>query len=209
MRGKRLFDLVLLVASLPLTVPLLLATALVVRVGLGSPVFFVQERTGLGGRSFRMVKFRSMTDARGMNGKLLPDAQRLTALGRALRASSLDELPELINVARGEMSLVGPRPLLPEYLPLYSPQQARRHDVLPGITGWAQVNGRNALSWEEKFAADVWYVEHRNWRLDGQIILRTIANVLTRRDIAARGEATMARFEGSQSARASNSKDGQ
>lgn len=194
MRGKRLFDIALLVLSLPLALPLLLAIALVVRIGLGSPVFFVQTRAGLRGRSFRMIKFRSMTDARGADGALLPDAQRLTALGRALRSSSLDELPELINVALGQMSLVGPRPLLPDYLPLYSPQQARRHDVLPGITGWAQINGRNALSWEEKFALDVWYVEHRSFWLDCRILLRTIANVLATKDIAAPGEATMPRF---------------
>lgn len=200
MRGKRLFDMILIVTSIPLTVPLLLATSLVVRIGLGSPVLFVQERAGLGGRIFRMVKFRSMTNARSADGALLPDSRRLTALGRALRASSLDELPELINVVRGEMSLVGPRPLLPEYLPLYSARQARRHDVLPGITGWAQINGRNALSWEEKFAADVWYVEHRNWWLDCRIMLHTIGQVFARRNIAATGAVTMPRFEGSNSA---------
>ncbi len=197
MLAKRLFDCALVALTAPLTVPLLIVTALVVRAGLGSPVLFVQERPGHNSRPFRMIKFRTMRDARGADGNLLPDAQRLPPLGRALRASSLDELPELLNVLRGEMSLVGPRPLLPEYLPLYSREQARRHEVLPGITGWAQVNGRNALSWEQKFALDVWYVEHRSLALDCRILLRTVLNVLRRSGISASGEATMPRFEGS------------
>ena len=193
---KRAFDLVLLFMTAPLTIPLLLVTALAVRIGLGAPVLFAQQRPGLGGAPFRMVKFRSMSDARAPDGALLPDAQRLTRLGRILRATSLDELPGLWNVLRGEMSLVGPRPLLVDYLPLYSAEQARRHDVLPGITGWAQINGRNALSWEQKFALDVWYVDHRSLWLDIRILAFTVLNVARRSGISACGEATMPRFEG-------------
>lgn len=194
---KRLFDIV--VASLAL---LCLALPLVflawqVRRKLGKPALFHQTRPGLGGRPFRMVKFRSMTDARGADGRLLPDADRLTSFGHFLRASSLDELPELWNVLRGDMSLVGPRPLLTEYLPLYSAEQARRHEVRPGITGWAQINGRNALSWEEKFRLDVWYVERRSMALDVRILWLTVRKVLLRDGISAAGEATMARFTGS------------
>ena len=166
------------------------------RCKLGSPVLFRQVRPGLYGRPFMMVKFRTMTDERGADGALLPDAQRLTAFGHFLRASSLDELPELWNVLRGEMSLVGPRPLLMEYLPLYSPAQARRHDVRPGITGWAQVNGRNAVSWDERFALDVWYVEHCSLWLDLRILWLTVRKVLVREGISAQGEATMPRFTG-------------
>ncbi len=193
---KRIFDLLaasfgLLVLALPL-----LALAWQVRRKLGSPVLFAQVRPGLHGKPFRMVKFRTMTDARDASGALLPDAQRLTLFGRFLRASSLDELPELWNVLRGEMSLVGPRPLLMEYLPLYSPEQARRHDVRPGITGWAQVNGRNAISWADKFALDVWYVDHRSLWLDVRILWLTVRKVLVRDGISAAGEATMPRFEG-------------
>jgi lipopolysaccharide/colanic/teichoic acid biosynthesis glycosyltransferase len=153
----------------------------------------------LKGRQFTMVKFRTMTDERGPDGVLLPDAQRLTPFGRFLRASSLDELPELWNVLKGEMSLVGPRPLLMEYLPLYTPEQARRHEVRPGITGWAQVNGRNAISWADKFALDVWYVDHRSLWLDVQILWRTVRKVLVRDGISAAGEATMTKFTGSES----------
>lgn len=196
MLAKRLFDCSCVFLTLPLTVPLLLVTALIVRIGLGSPVLFIQERPGKGGRLFLLVKFRTMRDARRADGTLLPDAQRLPPLGRLLRASSLDELPELWNVLRGEMSLVGPRPLLPEYLPLYSPQQARRHDVLPGITGWAQINGRNALSWDQKFALDVWYVTHRSLWLDCWILALTVIKMFQRSGISAAGEATMPRFEG-------------
>ena len=193
---KRLFDFILaLCGLLALALPLLVLTWLVRR-KLGSPVFFRQVRPGLHGKPFRMVKFRTMTDASGPDGQLLPDAERLTPFGRWLRATSLDELPELWNVLRGEMSLVGPRPLLMEYLPLYSPEQARRHEVRPGITGWAQVNGRNAISWAEKFALDVWYVDHRSLWLDVRIVWLTVRKVLVRDGISAAGEATMPRFEG-------------
>lgn len=196
MMMKRFLDLLLAVlALLVLGLPLLVLVWMVRR-KLGSPVFFRQARPGLHGRPFTMVKFRTMTDARGPDGALLPDAQRLTSFGRFLRTTSLDELPELWNVLRGEMSLVGPRPLLMEYLPLYSPEQARRHEVRPGITGWAQVNGRNALSWEEKFRLDVWYVDHRSLRLDLRILWLTVRKVLMREGISAQGEATMPRFTG-------------
>ena len=194
---KRLFDLFLAaVALLLLTLPLL-SLIWLVRRKLGSPVFFRQTRPGLHGRPFEMVKFRTMTDARGPDGQLLPDAERLTPFGRFLRATSLDELPELWNVLKGDMSLVGPRPLLVEYLPLYSPEQARRHEVRPGITGWAQVNGRNALSWEEKFRLDVWYVDHRSLWLDIKVLWLTVKKVLVREGISAAGEATMSKFTGS------------
>ncbi len=196
---KRAFDLItaaMLLAVLALPLALL---ALVIRIRLGSPVFFRQQRPGLHGRLFRMIKFRTMTDARNAQGELLPDAERLTALGRALRASSLDELPELWNVLWGHMSLVGPRPLLPEYLPLYNAHQARRHEVRPGITGWAQVNGRNALSWEDRFDLDVWYVDHQSFALDLRILALTVRKVLLREGISAPGEATVSRFTGSRS----------
>lgn len=193
---KRLFDLLAsAMGLLILAVPLALLTWQVRR-KLGSPVLFTQVRPGLHGKPFRMVKFRTMTDARDASGALLPDAQRLTPFGRFLRASSLDELPELWNVLRGDMSLVGPRPLLMEYLPLYSPEQARRHEVRPGITGWAQINGRNAISWADKFALDVWYVDHRSLWLDIKILRLTVRKVLVRDGISAAGEATMPRFEG-------------
>jgi lipopolysaccharide/colanic/teichoic acid biosynthesis glycosyltransferase len=193
---KRFFDIVvaalaLLVLGLPL-----LVLIWQVRRKLGSPVFFRQTRPGLQGRPFNMVKFRTMTDARGPDGQLLPDADRLTAFGRFLRASSLDELPELLNVLKGDMSLVGPRPLLVEYLPLYSPEQTRRHEVRPGITGWAQVNGRNALSWEDKFKLDVWYVDHRSLWLDIKILWLTVRKVLVREGISAPGDSTMPIFRG-------------
>jgi lipopolysaccharide/colanic/teichoic acid biosynthesis glycosyltransferase len=193
---KRLFDilsasLVLLALSLPLAV-----VALLVRCRLGSPILFRQLRPGLSGRPFTVLKFRTMTDGRGADGNLLPDAQRLTRLGRFLRSTSLDEFPELWNVLRGDMSLVGPRPLLMEYLPLYSPEQARRHEVRPGVTGWAQVNGRNALTWEEKFALDVWYVDHRSFWLDLKILWLTVWTVLTWRGISQAGQATSAPFMG-------------
>ena len=170
--------------------------ALLIKMKLGSPVFFKQTRPGLNGHPFKMMKFRSMTDARGLDGELLSDAQRLTPFGQFLRASSLDELPGLWSVVIGDMSLVGPRPLLMEYLPLYSPEQARRHNVRPGITGWAQVNGRNALSWEDKFMLDVWYVDNRTWRLDVKILWLTVRKVLVRDGISAAGEATMSKFTG-------------
>ena len=193
---KRFFDLVLAALALLLLGMPLLFLIWQVRRKLGSPVFFRQTRPGLHGRPFEMVKFRTMTDARAPDGKLLPDAERLTAFGRFLRASSLDELPELWNVLKGDMSLVGPRPLLMEYLPLYSPEQTRRHEVRPGITGWAQINGRNALSWEEKFKLDVWYVDHRSLWLDVKILWLTVRKVLVREGISADGEATMSKFTG-------------
>jgi lipopolysaccharide/colanic/teichoic acid biosynthesis glycosyltransferase len=196
---KRLFDLLMsLSLLLVLALPLLLLCAMVRR-KLGSPVLFCQTRPGLQGQPFMMVKFRTMTDKRGPDGILLPDAQRLTTFGRFLRASSLDELPELWNVLRGEMSLIGPRPLLMEYLPLYSTEQARRHEVRPGITGWAQINGRNALSWDERFRLDVWYVDHRSLGLDLRILWLTVRKVLMREGISAQGEATMPRFTGNTS----------
>ena len=195
---KRVIDLGLsALALLVLAVPLLVL-AWIVRRRLGSPVFFRQVRPGMSDRPFEMVKFRTMTDERGRDGALLPDAQRLTRLGRFLRASSLDELPELWNVLKGDMSLVGPRPLLMDYLPLYTPEQARRHEVRPGITGWAQVNGRNALSWEEKFALDVWYVDNRSIWLDIKILWLTVKKVLIREGISAPGDATMPLFKGSE-----------
>jgi len=193
---KRTLDLAFVLAALPLWLPLMAVLALVVRFGLGSPVFFRQPRVGRHGRVFRLWKFRSMTDARDAEGRLRPDAERLTPLGRALRHSSLDEIPSLLNVLRGEMSLVGPRPLLVEYLPLYSPRQARRHEVCPGVTGWAQVNGRNALSWEQRFEHDVWYVDHRSLALDLRILALTIAKVWRREGITAAGHATMEPFRG-------------
>ncbi|TCL34664.1 lipopolysaccharide/colanic/teichoic acid biosynthesis glycosyltransferase [Azotobacter chroococcum] len=199
MMPKRLFDLLVATTALLLLAPLLLVLAWLVRRRIGTPVLFRQLRPGLHGRPFELLKFRSMREALDERGRPLPDAERLTPFGRFLRASSLDELPELWNVLRGDMSLVGPRPLLMEYLPLYTPEQARRHAVRPGITGWAQVNGRNALSWEEKFRLDVWYVDHRSFRLDLRILLLTLKRVLAREGINAEGEATMARFTGSKS----------
>ncbi|HQR03318.1 MAG: sugar transferase [Proteobacteria bacterium] len=193
---KRLADLVAAALGLLLLAPLLIALGLLIRWRLGAPVFFRQTRPGLNGLPFRMIKFRTMCDTCGADGQPLPDAQRITPLGRFLRASSLDELPELWNVLRGDMSLVGPRPLLMEYLPLYSPEQARRHEVRPGITGWAQINGRNALCWEEKFALDVWYVDHRSLWLDLGILWATVRKVLKREGISAAGEATMPKFTG-------------
>jgi lipopolysaccharide/colanic/teichoic acid biosynthesis glycosyltransferase len=193
---KRLFDLLVsLVGLLLLALPLLVLSFLVWR-KLGGPVLFRQVRPGLHGRPFMMVKFRTMTDDRDGDGELMPDALRLNAFGRFLRASSLDELPELWNVLRGEMSLVGPRPLLMEYLPLYSAEQARRHEVRPGITGWAQINGRNAVSWDERFRLDVWYVNHRSFWLDLKILWQTVRKVVVREGISAHGEATMPRFTG-------------
>lgn len=194
---KRIFDL-LAVGSifLVLAIPLLVLVV-VIKIKLGSPVLFRQTRPGRYGRPFEMVKFRTMTDARGPGGVLLPDAVRLTSFGRFLRASSVDELPELWNVLKGEMSLVGPRPLLMEYIPLYSAVQARRHEVRPGITGWAQVNGRNSLSWDDKFKLDVWYVDNRSLWLDLKILRMTVRKVLMRDGISAAGEATMTKFTGS------------
>ena len=176
--------------------PVSLMIAVIIRIRLGRDVFFVQQRPGLHGRPFRMVKFRTMTDARGDNGELLPDAARMTRFGRWLRSTSLDELPELWNVLKGEMSLVGPRPLLMEYLPLYTAEQGRRHDVRPGITGWAQINGRNAIAWPDKLRFDVWYVDHHTLWLDMKIIWLTLLRVSQRHGVAAEGEATTTRFTG-------------
>jgi sugar transferase EpsL len=195
--GKRVLDLLLAGLALILLSPIIGIVALLVRLKLGSPVLFQQGRPGLHGRSFTMYKFRTMTDLRDAAGNLLPDAERLTTFGRFLRSSSLDELPELWNVLKGEMSLVGPRPLLMHYLPLYTPEQMRRHDVRPGITGWAQVNGRNAITWEEKFALDVWYVDNVSFWLDLKIILLTISKIVKSQDINQPGRATMQPFEGS------------
>jgi lipopolysaccharide/colanic/teichoic acid biosynthesis glycosyltransferase len=182
--------------ALVLLAPVLAIVALAVRLFLGTPVFFRQVRPGLGGRPFELVKFRSMLDAHDRDGRPLRDAERLTRFGRLLRSTSLDELPELWNVLKGEMSLVGPRPLLIQYLVRYSPEQARRHEVPPGLTGWSQVNGRNALSWDEKFALDVWYVDHRNLLLDIKILFMTVGQVLGRRGISAEGQETMPEFMG-------------
>ncbi len=176
--------------------PILLLLALLIRAKLGSPVIFRQVRPGKDGAPFTMYKFRTMTDARDAQGQLLPDKDRLPPFGRFLRASSMDELPELLNVLKGEMSLVGPRPLLMEYLPLYSAEQIRRHEVRPGITGWAQVNGRNAISWDEKFRLDVWYVDHQSLRLDARILWMTVMKVAGRSGISQEGHATMEKFRG-------------
>lgn len=184
-QSKRLFDLTIALAALVLLTPLLLGVALLVRVKLGSPVLFRQRRPGLDGVAFDIIKFRTMTDACNADGELLPDATRLTRFGRWLRSTSLDELPELVNVLRGEMSLVGPRPLLLAYLDRYTPEQAQRHSVLPGMTGWAQINGRNAISWDAKFTYDLWYIDHRSFWLDLVILWRTVFRVLARDGICA------------------------
>ncbi len=190
-------DIVLSLLGLIVLSPLMLLVALLVRTKLGQPVLFRQQRPGLDGISFELIKFRTMRDDMDGSGNLRPDAQRLTSFGRKLRATSLDELPELWNVLKGEMSLVGPRPLLMEYLPLYSAEQARRHNVRPGITGWAQVNGRNLVTWEDRFAMDVWYVDNLSFWLDMKILLRTFIKVFTREGISGEGAATMKPFEGS------------
>lgn len=195
---KRLFDIAGSIVGLVLFALPIAILIIWVRIKLGSPVFFTQIRPGLHGRPFQMVKLRTMTDQHGADGELLPDAERLTPFGRWLRATSLDELPELWNVLKGDMSLVGPRPLLMEYVPRYSPEQARRHEVRPGITGWAQVNGRNALSWEDKFKLDVWYVDHQSLWLDIKILAMTLKKVIVREGISAEGEATMSQFTGNQ-----------
>lgn len=195
--GKRVFDLTSAALLLVVLLPIVAIVALLVRLRLGSPVLFAQERPGLHGRPFRLLKFRTLTNEVDADGALLPDEMRMTALGSALRALSLDELPELINVVRGEMSLVGPRPLLMEYLPLYSPEQSRRHDERPGITGLAQVEGRNALSWEEKFRLDVQYVDTLSLAQDLRILMRTVLAVATRHGINQEGFATAQRFTGS------------
>ena len=193
---KRLLDLVLTLPGLIVISPLLAVIAMLIRVRLGRPVFFRQVRPGLRSEPFLVYKFRTMSDLRTADGRLLPDQVRLTGLGRFLRSFSLDELPELFNVLKGEMSLVGPRPLLMEYLSRYSPEQARRHDVLPGITGWAQINGRNALTWEQKFAHDVWYVDHRSMALDVRILAQTLVKTILREGISQPGHATAEEFKG-------------
>jgi sugar transferase EpsL len=196
--GKRLFDLALSIPVLIVLSPVLALVAILVRLRLGSPVLFCQRRPGLHGRPFTILKFRTMIDARDDEGRLLPDKQRMTRFGRVLRSTSLDELPELFNVLKGEMSLVGPRPLLMRYLDRYTPEQMRRHEVKPGITGWAQVNGRNALSWDQKFALDVWYVDCRSLWLDVRIIFLTLWKILKREGISQPGQATMEEFMGDQ-----------
>jgi len=195
---KRLLDIIGSLIGLLLFAPVLLVLFVLIRRNMGSPVFFRQARPGKNGDLFSMVKFRSMKGVAGPDGNTLRDADRLTPLGQKIRSTSLDELPGLWNVLKGEMSIVGPRPLLEEYLPLYSPEQARRHDVRPGLTGWAQINGRNALSWEEKFAFDVWYVDNRTLWLDLKIIALTVKKVLVRDGISADGEATMQKFKGNE-----------
>ena len=196
-RAKRVLDLALTLVGGVVLVPVCLLLALLVRRRLDSPVLFRQDRPGLHGEAFTLYKFRTMTDERGPDGQLLPDAERLTTFGRFLRSTSLDELPELWNVLRGDMSLVGPRPLLVEYLELYTPEQARRHEVRPGITGWAQVHGRNDMTWEDKLALDVWYVDHRNLWLDLRILARTLRVAVTRQGVSRSGHATAPRFTGS------------
>ena len=195
---KRLFDLFLILLSLPLLILVFLLVAWLVRSKLGSPIFFTQVRPGKDAKPFRMIKFRSMSDARDESGELLPDEVRLTKFGRFLRSTSLDELPELWNVLKGDMSLVGPRPLRMEYLPLYNEHQARRHDVMPGVTGWAQINGRNSITWEDKFDLDIWYVENKSFLLDMKIILRTVKKVLVREGIDSQKDLPMPRFTASE-----------
>jgi len=193
---KRAFDIAASTSALVVLSPVLVITAYKVKKELGSPVLFRQTRPGLHGRPFKMIKFRTMKDATDKEGNALPDSERLTDFGKKLRASSLDELPELWNVLKGDMSLVGPRPLLMEYLPLYSAEQAKRHNVRPGVTGYAQVNGRNSLSWEDKFKLDTWYVEHQSLWLDIKILLKTVKKVIIKDGISAEGEATMTKFTG-------------
>lgn len=194
---KRGMDILLTLLAMPAVLPVSMVIAMLVWINVGTPVMFRQIRPGLGGRSFLMIKFRTMSDERGPDGALLPDAQRIGRFGLWLRSTSLDELPELLNVLRGDMSLVGPRPLLMEYLPLYSPIQLKRHEVRPGITGWAQINGRNAISWSEKFRLDIWYVENWSLTLDMKILWRTVGRVMARDGIRAENEATMPKFRGS------------
>ena len=195
---KRLFDITAATTALVVLSPVYAITAYKVKHNLGSPVLFRQTRPGLNGQPFEMIKFRTMKDAIDIEGNPLPDSERLTDFGKALRNSSLDELPELWNVVKGDMSLVGPRPLLMEYLPLYSKEQARRHDVRPGITGYAQVNGRNAIGWDKKFELDTWYVDNQSLWLDIKILFKTVKKVVVKDGISADGEATMSKFTGSQ-----------
>ena len=194
--GKRLFDLVVVIPACVLLSPVLVITALLVRIKLGSRVLFRQRRPGLNGLPFTIYKFRTMANGCDAKGQLLPDSERLTTFGHFLRSTSLDELPELFNVLKGDMSLVGPRPLLMQYLDRYTPEQARRHAVRPGITGWAQINGRNAITWEQKFELDVWYVDHVSFMLDVKIVALTVWKTLRQKDISAPGQATMQEFTG-------------
>jgi len=196
---KRVFDLLISLFALMVLSPVMIMTALLVRFKLGSPIFFTQERPGLDSKVFKMIKFRTMLDATDKHGQQLPDEQRITSFGSFLRAASLDELPGLFNVIKGDMSLVGPRPLLVQYLPLYNLKQARRHNVRPGITGWAQVNGRNAISWEDKFSFDVWYVDNPSIWLDLKILLLTVKKVFVREGISADGHVTIEPFKGTRS----------
>ncbi len=200
-RLKRIVDLVGAMLILVAAAPVMLVVAVLIRVRMGRPVLFRQARAGYRGRPFTLVKFRTMRQSRDADGRLLPDAQRITRLGRLLRSTSLDELPQILNVLRGDMSLLGPRPLLVQYLDLYTPEQARRHDVKPGLTGWAQVNGRNSLSWEEKFELDVWYVDHSSLWVDAWIMLYTVWQVIRRKGVSHAGEATMPEFTGTGRAR--------
>ena len=191
---KRLFDIVVASIAILLLSPLILIIAMLIRVALGRPVFFLQNRPGRRGTPFTVIKFRTMRDACDETGEVLPDAQRMTKFGTFLRSTSLDELPELWNVLKGEMSLVGPRPLLMEYMPLYSPEQARRHEVRPGMTGWAQINGRNSIDWNEKFILDVWYVDNQSFLLDLKILILTVVRVFRRHGITATGSVTAPKF---------------
>lgn len=193
---KRILDFAAAITGLLILAPVFLIIALLIRLKLGSPIFFYQMRAGKGGKPFQMIKFRTMLEAYDKNGELLPDDKRMTSFGSFLRSSSLDELPELWNVIKGDMTLVGPRPLLLEYLPLYSDEQARRHEVLPGVTGWAQINGRNAIGWDEKLKLDIWYVDNKSFKLDLKIILITINKVLRREGITAKEQVTMSKFTG-------------
>lgn len=194
--SKRIFDLLVTILGLVITLPLLFIVSLLVWIFLGTPILFLQKRPGFKGRPFTTLKFRTMTERKGSDGKLLPDSERLTSFGRFLRSTSLDDLPQLWNVLTGEMSLVGPRPLLMGYLDRYTPEQMRRHDVLPGITGWAQIHGRNILDWDEKFRLDVWYVDHRSFWLDLKILLQTPWKVFKREGISQPGQATAEEFKG-------------
>ena len=194
---KYLFDLTVSIIVFLILLPVILLVAVLIRIKLGSPILFTQDRPGLNGKVFKMMKFRSMLDAKDKHGNLLPDSERMTKFGAFLRSTSLDELPGLFNVIKGDMSLVGPRPLLVQYLPLYSSEQAKRHNVRPGITGWAQVNGRNAIGWDEKFKLDVWYVENQSFLLDTKILLLTVKKVFVREGISADGHVTIEPFKGS------------
>ena len=197
---KRLFDFLVALFALLILLPVIMVVAVLIRLKLGSPILFTQERPGLHGKVFKMIKFRSMLDGKNIQGNLLPDDERMTSFGAFLRSTSLDELPGLFNVLKGDMSLVGPRPLLVQYLPLYSDVQARRHNVRPGITGWAQVNGRNAISWDQKFKFDVWYVDNHSLLLDIKILLLTVKKVFFKEDISASNHATMPEFKGNKNA---------